>query len=396
MIPAAIILLILATICFAGALWQGERLRRLASKRSRTKALRRAIWDASRFRWLLCIAGIICMLPAIILLAAGLSQIPPNISAGTSSTSSSSVSDFSAITEPSAVTEPSTEPTQPVISPPTFVPEITWMTFPNGRELESDIYFVYSCDTDTFTTTSGSLSEKVYPASVTKLFTSYVALQILPEDEVIRIGDAVSLVNEGSSIAELYEGHRLTPENLVTAMLLPSGNDAAYAIAQAAGKILAGTNDISAQEAVDTFVAEMNRKAQELGLTGTHFANPDGWHDENHYTCVADLAQIAKLALADPIISRCTQKVNAEVPVSSSKTRSWSNTNYLIHPESDYYCPYAVGLKTGYTKAAQNCLLSAFSWEGSTWIIGTFHSETRSGRYLDTLYLLNSTLESLQ
>jgi len=395
MIPAAVILFLLSILCFAGALWQGRRLRILHAKRSRTQAFRRAIWDATRFRTLFCLAGIFCILPAIILLALGLPRSGGGISA---STPSSSITGSTG-TDPSAtVTEPipTTVPTEPIFITPSYIPEITWMTFPDGRDIESDIYFVYSCDNDTFTTNSGNPDERVYPASVTKLFTAYVALQILPEDKVIRIGNAVSLVNKGSSVAELYEGHRLTPENLVAAMLLPSGNDAAYAIAQAAGTILAGTDDISARDAVDIFVAEMNNKAQALGLSGTHFANPDGWHDENHYTCVADLAQIGKLVLSDPIISRCAQKADATVPVSSSKTRTWSNTNYLIQQESDYYCPYAIGLKTGYTKAAQNCLLSAFSFGDSTWIIGTFHCESRSGRFKDTLYLLNSTLESLQ
>lgn len=400
MIPAAFIFFILAGVLFIGTLVQSLKLNRLNTKNTHAPAVRRAIWDASRYRWFFSIGGSICLIPAIILLVAGLSAKPQAPNGGSASIPSSTVTIPSSDPTSEPTSQPTTVPTEtsrPTSPPfdPTF-PEITWMTFPEGRDIQSEIYFVYSCDTGTFTTLSGAPDQRVYPASVTKLFTSYVALSILPEGEKIRVGNAVSLINKGSSVAELYDGHRLTPEGLVTAMLLPSGNDAAYAIAQAAGNILAGEQKLTAEEAVALFVKEMNRQAEALGLTGSHFANPDGWHDEKHYTCVEDLVQIGQLALNHPIISRCMKKAGETVAVSSSKTRTWYNTNHLIHTDNKYYCPYAVGMKTGYTKAAQNCLLSAFTFSDSTWIIGTFRCESKTERFADTLYLLNETIKAYQ
>lgn len=276
--------------------------------------------------------------------------------------------------------------------PETTEPEPTWMTFPADRALTAKQYFVYSPDSGTFLTMSGSAGDRVYPASVTKLFTAYVALQYLKPETVITVGDALDLVVPGSSVAELAEGDALTVELLVEAMLLPSGNDAAYVLAAEAGRVIAGDPGMSAGAASNRFVAEMNSQAQSLGLTGTNFANPDGIHKDSHYTTYADLAVIGELALRDPTIMKYAGVSHADVVLESGGTKTWKNTNVLIDPASEYYCPYALGLKTGQTPSAGSCLLSAFAYRGQTFLIGVFGCPEAEDRFPDTLQLFNEAI----
>ena len=284
-------------------------------------------------------------------------------------------------------TVPSTqEPTE-------TVPEETWMTLPADRVLTAKQYFVYSCETGQFLTIAEEKNTKIYPASVTKLFTAYVALQYLKPTQTVTAGEVLNKVAAGSSVAEIKQGDALTVEALVEGMLLPSGNDAAYILAAAAGKRMYGDKDkeVGTDAAVKRFVEEMNAQAKLLGMTGTNFANPDGIHSDNHYTTYADLAIMATLALEDPIIMKYAAVSKAEVTVQSG-LKSWKNTNALIDPESEYYCPYATGLKTGQTPMAGSCLLSSFEYKGQTLIVGVFGCPNVDDRFPDTLQLFNQAI----
>lgn len=271
-------------------------------------------------------------------------------------------------------------------------PEPTWMSFPEDRELAAQQYFVYDCDAGEFLAISGPEDERVYPASITKIFTAYVALQYLEPDTQITARDALELVALGSSTAKIDWGDVLTAEMLVEAMLLPSGNDAACILAVEIGRTLDGSSKEHASIAELTFVAEMNRHAQELGMTGTHFANPDGIHKEDHYSTLADLALMGKLALENETIMKYAGTSKDTVTFLSGEEKEWENTNALINPESEYYCPYAVGLKTGQTPYAGSCLLSAFQYEGRNLIIGVFGCAETEDRFADTLQLFNETM----
>ena len=244
--------------------------------------------------------------------------------------------------------------TQPTTEAPTE-PPITWMTFPAERVLTAQQYFVFNCETGEFLTLSGEEDERVYPASVTKLFTGYVANQYIHPDKQITVDSAMDYVYPGSSVAELKRGNTVTARQLIEGMLLPSGNDAAYVLA------------IEAKGSPDAFVAEMNAQAALLGMTGSHFANPDGIHEEDHYMTFHDLALLGMLALEDPILMEYAAVATDTVTI-SGETKQWKNTNALIHPDSEYYCPYAIGLKTGQTPSAGSCLLSAFEYQQTTYI----------------------------
>ena len=164
---------------------------------------------------------------------------------------------------------PETEPVE--TTPPT---PITWMQPPVDRALTAQQYFVYNCESGEFVTISGELTEKIYPASITKLFTAYVAMQFLSPTEEIAAGNELELVIYNSSVAELKQGDKLSAERLVEAMLLPSGNDAAYVLATHVGRKLLGDTGASATAASSKFVEEMNRQAKLLGLENSNFANP--------------------------------------------------------------------------------------------------------------------------
>ena len=267
-----------------------------------------------------------------------------------------------------------------------FVP--TWKTYPANRQLLAQQYFVYDCRENAFLVTSGQANERIYPASITKLFTAYVAMQYLQPEDNITAGEALDMVAWGSSVAKIKKGDVLTAQQLVEAMLLPSGNDAAYLLACQAGRAIKENPQLSATSAVQIFMLEMNSQAKALGMTGTHFVNPDGIHDNNHYTTFEDLAILGKLSMKDATVMQYATTPKDQV-ILHGETIVWKNTNALVDPASPYYCPYAVGLKTGQTPSAGSCLLSAFRMDGQELIIGVFGCPKEEDRFDDTLQLFN-------
>ena len=270
-------------------------------------------------------------------------------------------------------------------------PHITWKTYPATRELTAKQYFVYDASASTYTIISGSANERIYPASVTKLFTAYVALQYLDPDLVITAGDALTLVAPGSSVAEIAAGDQLTVDQLIEAMILPSGNDAAYILAAEAGRIIENNPSLHVSLAVQSFVDRMNEIAKEQGMNDTHFVNPDGIHKPDHYTTFDDLVILAELAMQESAITRHTRRSADIVRFGNGTQKQWVSTNALIDPESEYYCPYTIGLKTGQTPSAGSCLLSAFQYQDALYIIGVFGCPEIEDRFDDTLQLFNES-----
>ncbi len=298
----------------------------------------------------------------------------------------------------STESQPPVTESVPMTQPPTTVPPATEPPGPlfavePGTLLSRD-YFVFDLQQEEFLTISCDPHGRIYPASITKLFTAWVALQVLPPDTVIKAGDELDLVAPDSSIAYVRKGHRLTVAMLVEGMLLPSGNDAAYVLAAAAGRAWGG-EALTAAEAIACFVERMNGYAAAQGLTDSRFTNPDGYHDPDHYTSCADLVTIARLALENQQIRRCVGLSREDVTYASGQINTWRNSNLLIDPESEYYCPDAIGLKTGKTDAAGACLLSAFEREGQIYIMGVFGAAGYNDRFADSLQLYQLTLDAL-
>ena len=193
--------------------------------------------------------------------------------------------------------------------------------------------------------------EKLYPASTTKILTAILALEKCNLDDVITVSkSAISSIPSGYSSAYLSEGENISISDLITVFLVHSANDAGYVLAQ----------HISGS--IDEFAKLMNEKALEIGCKNTHFTNPSGIHDENHYTTAFDLALIARYCMQNStfrnIVSMKTCTINS---TNKFGVRKYTNTNDLINPSSKYYLEECVGIKTGYTAQAKNCLISACS-----------------------------------
>lgn len=265
-----------------------------------------------------------------------------------------------------------------------------------AQDMEARQILVYDTASDRILYTKSVEGGKLFPASITKLFSSYVALQYLDPDAVITTGDELDLVHEGSSIAYIGKGTQIRVKMLIEAMMLPSGNDAAMVTAAAAGRVIAQDETLSAEDAVLTFVDEMNRQAEELGFEKTHFSNPDGWHTGSHYTCLNDLARIAKLALENDTISRYMRLHEDDTHLVSGQHVIWENTNILLDPEGGYYRTDAVGMKTGYTRPAGYSLMSAFTFEEGHIVVGLFGYTAKYDRFLDAIHLAKATKDQLR
>lgn len=229
---------------------------------------------------------------------------------------------------------------------------------------------------------------KLYPASTTKLFSAFVALQYLQPGELITAGDELEFVADDASLAFIFRGQTLTVSMLVEGMMLPSGNDAAYVLAAGAGRKIAQDPALNAADAVHVFVNKMNATARELGLNDSHFMNPDGYHVGSHYTSVSDMARIAELALGNPVIAQYAATLQDDVTYASGEIITWHNTNPLLDPDSQYYQLEACGLKTGLSDNAGHCLVAAFRQETGYRIIGVFGCPDSSSRMQDIHILL--------
>ena len=225
---------------------------------------------------------------------------------------------------------------------------------------------------------SKNASEKRYPASLTKVMTCLLTIEMQPDLEAMVTVTKAGLkdMEPGGSNVALKVGEQMSVKDLLYCLMVKSGNDAA--------SVLAVHNSGS----IEAFVEVMNRKAQELGCTGTHFVNPDGIHDTAHYTTFADLTILGKLAMADETVMQYA-KTPKELVTLHGETIEWKNTNALVDPATPYYCPYAVGLKTGQTPSAGSCLLSAFRMEEHELLIGVFGCPEEEDRFDDTLQLFN-------
>ena len=258
------------------------------------------------------------------------------------------------------------------------------------REITAQKYFAYDTRRGEYLLIQGDGAEKLYPASITKLLTAYVVLQYMSPEETVKVGDALNLVQEDSSVAGLKAGDELTVEQLIAAMMLPSGNDAAQVAAVAIGRKFAENENFPYEDAAKLFVMEMNRQAEWLGMTDSHFVNPDGFHHDDHYTTMNDLVRLCEAVLTNETILKYAGRLEESVELGDRKLE-WVNTNVLLNAEEEVYHANAIGLKTGYTGKAGNCLMSAFFMEDRVVLIGVFGCpEFTEDRYLDTVAIYNS------
>lgn len=246
------------------------------------------------------------------------------------------------------------------------------ISYSNDVKTQSDSILLVNMDSGQ-TVFEKDADSKRYPASTTKIMTYIIVVENIEDLDNTRVPIKeevlAQLEGTGSSLANLEDhiGETMSVIDLLYSMMVPSGNDASVVLADYVG----GGN-------IDSFVDMMNKKAEELGCENTHFENPEGLHDENHYTTARDMYKIATYALTLPKFSEITNTTTYycegdEVPLIT--------TNLLIDQNrgGEYYYMYAKGIKTGTTDQAGRCLVTTATADGYSYMAVLLHSPYTEG-----------------
>ena len=243
---------------------------------------------------------------------------------------------------------------------------------------------LYEVNTDTILMEQDA-DMKLFPASTTKLMTALIALEYGNPDDVVTVtNEAIDGLYELGSASYLLNGEQISFMDLMRYLLIGSGNDAANALA------------IHVSGSVEGFVDLMNNKAQELGMTNTHFVNPHGLHNEEHYTSARDLLTLTKVVMANEIIADLVAQDELVLPVTNKHDRTTTKytTNHLLTKKStgEYYYEGAIGIKTGTTTPAGLCLVAGCVKGDYTYysvVLGCEKMEGRSLQFEETIKLFN-------
>lgn len=237
---------------------------------------------------------------------------------------------------------------------------------------------------------SKNAEQKRYPASTTKILTAILALEHLSLDQKLTASyEAVMSIPSGYSNAAIQVGESLTVKELLEVFLVHSANEAGYILAE------------SISGSFSSFADLMNKKAEEIGCTNTHFTNPSGLHDQNHYTTASDLSLIANYCMKNESFRNFVSMPSCTIAATDKyEERYFRNTNEMLNSKSKYYNENIIGIKTGYTSQAQNCLISGFKKDdmelisvvlGAPASVGT---KGTSGKYTDTQTLFDYGIEN--
>lgn len=251
--------------------------------------------------------------------------------------------------------------------------------------LEAGAAVLYSVDDDLILYEKAG-TDQVKPASTTKLMTALTVLKYCDPTEKLTAGEEISLVSAQASTASLKAGTTGTVETFLGAMLVPSGNDAAYALAAYTGRKILGNEEASTADAVEAFVGAMKDLGTELNLENSSFLTPDGDEADGQYSCARDMIRIARECLKNDTLKKlCGAK--SYRGLFDNLDLTYKNTNELIQPSSDYYYEGAIGMKTGSFNDVK-CLVAAAEIGGKTYIAAMMQ-DGDPGRYNDAKTLFN-------
>jgi len=235
-----------------------------------------------------------------------------------------------------------------------------------------------------------NIYEKMYPASLTKVLTAIIVLENCKLEEVVTASyDAVMGVEFGYVTVNLQVGEELKVEELLNVLMVASANDAAIILAE----YVAGS--------VEEFSTLMNKKAEEIGCLNSNFVNPNGIHDENHYSTAYDLALITQYAMKNDTFREIVKKTYYILPATNKYDKSdrvFGTTNELLivnnnERKDNYYYKYATGIKTGFTTPAGYCLVASSEKNGLEYIAVLLNAgQTEDGlsaRYIDAKTLFD-------
>ncbi len=217
--------------------------------------------------------------------------------------------------------------------------------------------------------------KRLYPASLTKIMTAVLVLENTEDldSEIITVSYSAihDLDGTGSSMGGLIEGEQITARQALYFLLMKSANEGANAVAEHYGGSIGG------------FIGMMNAKAEELGMSGTHYANAHGLHDSEHYTTVSDMYTLIKHALTFPEFKEITSTTRYTVPATNKSGERLLATTVFLQDRHNaaspsYYYQYAAGIKTGYTDEAGRCLVSTASKGGYSYVCILMNSTVRN------------------
>ena len=205
-------------------------------------------------------------------------------------------------------------------------------------------------------------------ASITKMMTCLLALENGQMNDTIEITQDVYIAKD----SRVKLGDKYTMRHLIDEMMLLSDNDAAYALAKHIGG--------------DTlkFCDMMNEKAVYLGMTHTHFANPNGMPNLNNYSTASDLVRLSRYCMRDSLFAAIVGTVEKDVPLLDGRHMPCRNTNALLKTYEG-----CLGIKTGFTRLAGNCLASAATRNGTTLFLVLLNSRSMSSRFTESAILLD-------
>ena len=223
-------------------------------------------------------------------------------------------------------------------------------------------------DSTGFIISQKNADKKLFIASITKMMTCLLALENGNLADTLFITNDVYIAKD--SRVRLGDGYRLG--NLIYEMMLVSDNDAAYAIAKHIG------GDTL------TFCNMMNQKAQYLGMDSTHFANPNGMPNDQNYSCASDLVKLSRYCMWDSAFAQIVNSSEADLPLVDGRHLPCFNTNQLLTTYEG-----CIGIKTGFTRQAGNCLASAATRDGTTLYLVLLGSRSMSSRFTESAILLD-------
>lgn len=250
---------------------------------------------------------------------------------------------------------------------------------PTGFEVDAKSALLISLDTEK-ELYSKNKDQKMYPASITKIMTVILMLESDKYDPEAKIamneGILKTVSGTGSAVSGLKAGEEIRQIDMIYYVLMSSYGDCAYLSAEFYGG------------SIDNFVKMMNDKAKSLGLKNTHYTNPVGLHDSNHYTTASDTAVLTKYAIKNETFKKVCESSRYSVPATNlSPGRTLSTTNFLQDNTTNYYYIYAKGVKTGFTDEAGRCLVSTASYNGYNYmciLFGCTNSKERRYEFIDS------------
>lgn len=204
-----------------------------------------------------------------------------------------------------------------------------------------------------------NIDEKIYPASTTKILTALLTIENCNLDDVATVPyDALKIVPSGYSVAALQAGENVTIDQLLRMLMVYSANDAANVLA------------FHISGSIDSFANLMNSKLVEMGIINTHFTNPSGKHDENHYTTAHDMGLLMQQCMKNSTFRQYAGLKSCTIPATNKyEERFFKSTNEMLvidtrNISSNYYYPYLIAGKTGYTTEAKNCFIGVSNKDG--------------------------------